>query len=225
MKILKKLIDKARTVKLLGYTVAQYAMFTLFCSFFGFLAENLGKTIIQGIFDSRFMILPFIMPYGLGILAAYLVLGRPSEFRIFGYHFIKGDGKKVKNLRRLLYYIVAFAAITFGEMGYGLLVEATTGKQLWDYSHIPTHITQYTSIITSFLFTTGVYVVMEYIMPAIMRFFEKISSVPVVIIALLLFCLSVADMLFMMIRLFVNGAAKCWWRIEFPWGSKDLVLG
>lgn len=218
---MKKIIETAKTKKILGYTVAQYAMFALFCSFAGFLAENVGRTIVQGIFDSRFMILPFIMPYGLGVLAAYLALGRPSEFRFFGWHFIKGDDKKSRNLRRALYYVTAFAAITLGEMGYGLLVEATTGKQLWNYSDIPTHITQYTSLLTSFLFTSGVFAVMEYLMPAIMRFFERISSDAVVVISLVLFIASVADMLFMMLRLFITGAAKPWWRIDFPWGVKQ----
>ena len=107
-------------------------------------------------------------------------------------------------------------------MGYGLLVEATTGKQLWNYSNIPTHITQYTSLLTSLLFTTGVFAVMEYLMPALMRFFERISSsTAVVVISLSLFVLALADMLFMMLRLFITGTAKAWWRIDFPWGVKQ----
>lgn len=219
---MKKIIETAKTKKILGYTVAQYAMFTLFCSFAGFLTENISRILTQGILDSRFMLLPFIMPYGLGVLAAYLALGRPSEFRFFGWHFIKGDDKKSRNLRRTLYYITAYVMITLGEMGYGLLVEATTGKQLWNYSNIPTHITQYTSLLTSLLFTTGVFAVMEYLMPALMRFFERISSsTAVVVISLSLFVLALADMLFMMLRLFITGTAKAWWRIDFPWGVKQ----
>lgn len=214
---MKAFIDKIRNKKILGYTVAQYTLFGLFCALCGFIAENTGRIITLGNFDSRYMILPFIMPYGLGVLVAYLALGRPSEFRFFGWHFIKGNEKRDRNIRRVLYYIVAFVCITAGEMGYGLLVEATTGKQLWNYSTIPLHITQYTSIPTSFLFTTGVFVVMEYLMPALMRFFDRISSRTIFVISALLFILSFADMIIMMLRLFITGYSKQYWSVNLPW--------
>lgn len=214
---MKGLLDKIRNKKILGYTISQYVLFALFCSLCGFVAENTGRIITLGNFDSRYMLLPFIMPYGLGVLAAYLVLGRPSEFRFFGWRFIKGDGRRDRNIRRVLYFVAAFVCISAGEAGYGLLVEATTGKRLWNYSNIPLHVTQYTSIPTSILFTSGVFVVTEYLMPALMRFFEKISSRAIFVVSAILFVLSFADMIAMMIRLFVTGTAKQFWSVNLPW--------
>ena len=90
----KSVITKVKDKKILEYTISQYVSYTLFCALCGFLAEDIGRMITLGNVDSRYMHMPFIMPYGLGVLVAYLALGRPSEFRIFGWHFIKGDGKK-----------------------------------------------------------------------------------------------------------------------------------
>ncbi len=215
----KSVITKVKDKKILEYTISQYVSYTLFCALCGFLAEDIGRMITLGNVDSRYMHMPFIMPYGLGVLVAYLALGRPSEFRIFGWHFIKGDSKKERNIRRVLYYVFAFCCITFGEMGYGLLVEATTGRQLWNYNDIPLHITQYTSIPTSFLFTTGVFVVMEYFTPAIMRFFDRNSSDATFVFTSIILLLSFTDMIVMMIRLFANGYASQWWSIDLPWAK------
>lgn len=81
-------------VKVFEYTIGQLMMFVIFCAFCGFMVENIGRTIDQGIFDGRYMFLPFIFGYGIGVLIAYLALGRPSGFRIFSVRILKEDTKK-----------------------------------------------------------------------------------------------------------------------------------
>lgn len=43
----------------------------------------------------------------------------------------------------------------FGEMGCGLLFEKVFGIRAWNYENIPTHVTRYTSLITTFGFYDG----------------------------------------------------------------------
>lgn len=133
-------------VKVFEYTIGQLMMFVIFCAFCGFMVENIGRTIDQGIFDGRYMFLPFIFGYGIGVLIAYLALGRPSGFRIFSVRILKEDTKKNKVIRCLLYYLTAFIIITMSEWGFGTLVEAVTGQKLWNYSNMWGHIGRCTRV-------------------------------------------------------------------------------
>ena len=209
-------------IKVFDYTVGQLMMFVLFCGFCGFMAENIGRTIDQGIFDGRYMFLPFILGYGIGVLIAYLALGRPSTFRIFSVRVLKEDTKKNKAIRCLLYYLTAFIIITMSEWGFGTLVEAVTGQKLWNYSNMWGHFGRYASLPTSFGFSLGVFVIMEFIMPSLMKLFGKISNKVTLGIAFTLFCLTFADTLYMLIRLFVMHDSTQHWRIVFPWAKEKI---
>lgn len=210
-------------VKVFDYTIGQLMMFVIFCAFCGFMVENIGRTIDQGIFDGRYMFLPFIFGYGIGVLIAYLALGRPSGFRIFSVRILKEDTKKNKVIRCLLYYLTAFIIITMSEWGFGTLVEAVTGQKLWNYSNMWGHIGRYASLPTSFGFSSGVFVVMEFLMPPLMKLFEKISNKATLGIAFTLLCLMFADTMYMMIRLFVMHDSTQHWRIVFPWAKEKAA--
>lgn len=205
--------------KVFAYTVGQLALYVIFGAFCGYAGETIGRVIDKGIIDGRYMFMPFIFGYGVGVVLAYLVFDRPSNMRLFGLKILPKEGKKNKVFRSVIFYLTAFCIITFCEWGFGALVEAITGQQLWNYNGIPLHFTQYVSLPTSLAFTTGVFVIMEFVTPALMNFFGKILNKKTIIVAFALLALMFADTAFMMLRLFVKGYAPQNWQIILPWAK------
>lgn len=80
--------------------------------------------------------------------------------RFFKFRFFKNKNLKTKILSHVIYFSVIFVFILGGEIAVGMLYEKFAGVILWDYSNIPTHITRYTSIITTLLYGGGVYLLM-----------------------------------------------------------------
>ncbi len=205
--------------KVFAYTIGQLALYAIFGAFCGYAGETIGRVIDKGIIDGRYMFMPFIFGYGVGVVLAYLVFDRPSNMRIFGLKILPQEKKRNKVLRSVIFYLTAFCIITFCEWGFGALVEAITGQQLWNYNGIPLHFTQYVSLPTSLAFTTGVFVIMEFVTPALMKFFEKILNKKTIIVAFALLALMFADTAFMMLRLFIAGHAPQNWQIILPWAT------
>lgn len=142
-------------------------MAAIFVSFLGFAVENLWLSVTQGYMDNRNMCLPFLIGYGIAMLLILWLFGTPKRL-CFGGKIILGKSKTVS---RLIYFAGVMVCICIGEILLGTFVEKTCHFCWWDYTKIPLHITRYTSIPTSMMFSTGVTVFMDRCLEPIYNFF------------------------------------------------------
>lgn len=131
-------------------------------SFLGFVVENIWLSATKGYIDNRNMCLPFLIGYGLAIVAIYLLLGTPKSLRFIG---------KKWNLSRFSYFLVVMLCVSVGEILLGKLVEKTCCFYWWDYTKIPLHITRYTSLPTSAAFSVLIVTFMNGFFEPLYRYF------------------------------------------------------
>ncbi len=140
-------------------------------SFLGFMVENTWTGITQGYMDNRSMCLPFLLGYGLAILAVYLIFGTPIAPRFFRKQILLHS----RFLRFLAYFGIMFLCVSIGEIVLGTLVEKAFGIVWWNYSSLPLHITKYTSVPTSMGFALMITVFMNYCFEPLYSFFMNID--------------------------------------------------
>ena len=126
-------------------------------SFLGYTVENLWLAITKGYIDNRNMILPFLFGYGLALAAIYLVFGTPRDLSILGYEINIANEK----LEVFLCFVIVMVVISLGEILLGKTVEKVCHIKWWDYSNLPLHLTQYTSLFTSIGFTVMIVLFMD----------------------------------------------------------------
>ena len=136
-------------------------------SFLGFIVENISTSISDRKIDNRNMTLPFLLGYGLAILVIYNLFGTPNEPLFWGKEIALDS-----SLFSLLYYFaITFLCVSIGELILGHLIEWTCQIKWWDYSDLPLHVTQYTSIPTSLAFATLITIFMKYLFsPLVCKF-------------------------------------------------------
>ena len=201
--------------RIFGTRVSSLLIICYIAAFCGWLVENLFRLISNGIFDSRHQLLPFLAAYGFGIFVLFFVFGTPTEMRIFKKRILPKPRKWCHALLLLIYYVSVYVLIFFGEMGCGLLFEKVFGIRAWNYENIPTHVTRYTSLITTFGFTTGITLLMHFIFRPALRFFESIPQKVSFYIALILGILIAADWCVMIGSAVVYGHFPDYWSIRF----------
>lgn len=128
-----------------------------FVSFLGFAVENFWIGITKGYIDNRNMIFPFLLGYGLAITLIYLAFGTPHDLKLFGININFSDTR----LESLIYFIIVMLCVSLGEIALGKSVEKLCHIKWWDYSMLPLHITQYTSVFTSIGFTLMIVLFMD----------------------------------------------------------------
>lgn len=205
---------KRRKVTVFGYEVYYFGVAMIIFSFFGFCAENIGRMTVQHVFDCRHQLLPFLFAYGIALLAIYCCLGTPDELKVFGKRIFK-DNTRGKILSHIIYFLVIFAFIMAGEIAVGMLYEKFAGVILWDYSQIPTHITRYTSIITTLLYGGGVYLIMAFAFKPMMKLISKMGRKAAIIIDSTLGTAIIIDFIAMLVIMFVTGAAPEYWSVSW----------
>ena len=114
-----------------------------------------------------------------------------------------------------MYYALVFVLILFGEMSVGLLFDKCFGVQAWDYRNIPLHITRYTSIPTTFGFTTGITLLMHFVFRPVVAFFERLPRKLCFWLALIFGVLIAADYCIMIGGMLVTGHFPDYWSIRF----------
>ncbi|MGN1402828.1 MAG: putative ABC transporter permease [Ruminococcus sp.] len=154
----------------LEYHVDSLIIMAGLIAFLGFCLENIWLLFTKGYIDNRNMTLPFLLGYGLGALAFYLVLGTPGALRITAF----GIGQKTRLQKYLLYYLIAFVSVSVGEILLGTAVEKICGFAYWDYTRLPLHITKYTSVFTSLGFALAITLFMGKCFLPIMDWIAKI---------------------------------------------------
>ena len=200
---------------LFGYDFCYFFVAMIVFSFLGFWVENITRMILIHTFDCRHQTLPFLFAYGLALLAIYVIIGTPGDLRFFNIRIFRQKNKVKKVLSHLLYFLIICAFIFGGEIAVGLIYEEIAGVVLWDYGNIPTHVTRYTSIITTALLGGGVYLLMNFAFRPMMKLVAKMGRRAAIILDSTLGALIVADFLFMIIYTFITGSAPCLWSVTW----------
>ena len=133
------------------FSFYDWCLMILVCSFIGFLIENSWLAVTKGFIDNRNMHLPFLLGYGLSVVACYVVMGLPD------------------NSPDIRYFVGVFLFVSSGEIILGKTVELVCGFFYWDYTRLPLHVTRYTSVFTSLGFAAAITVFMRSAFPRIME--------------------------------------------------------
>ncbi len=159
--------------------------------------------------DNRNMIFPFLVGYGLAVILIYLLFGVPNKLRFFR----KSIQIKSKLLWLVLYFFIVMVCICIGEILLGKLVEKTCHFCWWDYSKIPLHITQYTSIPTSAGFSVLIVIFMHTMFMPLYEYFLSWQDSVLRNTSLLLSILMIGDYLYNTYFMYTKKSMQIRWRI------------
>lgn len=156
----------------INYDIYSLAIMTAIVSFLGFILENIWLMFTKGYIDNRNMGTPFLLGYGILIIGFYLLIGGPQNITLTA-NFITSKFKKY--IKYIIYFFLAMVVVSLCEVLLGQFVEKTFGFEYWNYSHIPMHITKYTSIPTSAGFAFIITFFMGHCFYPILQIVNKIS--------------------------------------------------
>lgn len=211
--------SKKREARIFDYSLWHLLLACVAASGLGFWVENLFRLATKGILDSRHQFFPFLFAYGLAIFVLYAIFGTPQRMRFFGVRLFAAQTKANAARRALVYFLLLFFSIFFGEMGFGLLCERVSGVHFWDYSDIPLHVTRYTSVPTCLLFSAGILLLMRFVFEPLMRQLSRIPLSAARPISIVLCTLIFADFLVMSVCLYAFKMLPEYWSIRFPWAA------
>lgn len=176
-------------------------------SFIGFCVEDIWMIFRYGILDNRNMYLPFLLGYGLLVVAIYYIFGTPRKT------FNKIEIKKPFNY--IVYFLICAFIVSIGELLLGITVEKLLGYSYWDYSTIPFHITKYTSIPTSIGFGLIITLFMNFTYePIRIKISKIVNKIPVIVIILILIVLLI-DFVLSFRTMYLNNGRNIVWLIRF----------
>lgn len=158
-------------------------------SFIGFVVEDIWLALTKGYVNNRNMNLPFLIGYGLAIVAIYMLFGIPSEMKFLNRFPVKAS----RLAKFLLYFVCVMLCISIGEIILGMVTEELCHIEYWNYSLIPLHITKYTSVPTSMGFAVMVTLFMEKAFPLLMDKLNGMDVRVVCIVVCLLLAIMAAD--------------------------------
>lgn len=176
-------------------------------SFLGFVVENIWLAVTKGYIDNRGMCFPFLIGYGIAVVLIYIILGTPDRLRFFR----KSIRVQSRIIRLFLYFVGVMICVCIGEILLGIFVEKTCHFYWWDYSWIPLHITRYTSIPTSIIFSLLITIFMKVFFIPIYRFFQKCNFCVLCILTVLLLTLMTGDFIYNACKMYsMRGMVKRW---------------
>lgn len=179
-------------------------------SFLGFVVENVWLAITKGFMDNRNMCLPFLIGYGLAMVAIYFILGTPTEFALLG----KKLKIKSRYVKLLLYFLAVMLCVSVGEIILGTIVEKTCHIYWWDYTRLPLHITRYTSIPTSMAFSMLITTFMHKFFMPLYEFFQKLDYNDLQVLAGSFMTLMTADFIHNAVRIYRDKEMRSIWKID-----------
>lgn len=147
--------------KRLKHSRCKIGILMIIVSFMGFAVENIWLAVTKGYMNNRNMNLPFLLGYGLAMVAIYILFGIPSEMKFFQRFPVKAS----RLMKYFLYFLCVMICISIGEIILGMVTEKFCHIEYWNYSLIPLHITKYTSVPTSMGFAVMVTLFMEKAFP------------------------------------------------------------
>ncbi len=179
-------------------------------SFGGFVIENVFVALTLGYIDNRSMVLPFLLGYGIAVVAVYLLFGTPSSPRFFGVKLpIKNMAVKI-----IYYFVTAFIFVSIGEWAVGAFVERSFDITWWDYSTLPLNLTKFVSVPTSTGFTLGMMVFMQYLYLPVYNMSKKMDKKLLYALALILAILLLADFAYSGLMMYRTNNFFRIWRID-----------
>ncbi len=185
-------------------------MIAALVSFLGFGVENIWLLMTKGYINNRGMLFPALLGYGLAVIAIFLMFGTPPQMRIFG-HQIRW---KSLALKMLVYFLLAMLCVSIGEIILGTAVEKLCGIYWWDYSRLPLHITQYTSVPTSIGFSALIVMFMRYLFPPLYRYFQTWEDSRLRNVSLALIVPMAVDFVFAGVFMFTRRRIFKWWQLD-----------
>ena len=179
-------------------------------SFLGFVVENVWLSVTKGFMDNRNMCLPFLLGYGLAIIAIYALFGIPADVLLFG----KRLEIKSKLISKMVYFLIVMVCVSVGEIMLGKFVELTCDFYWWDYSRLPLHITRYTTIPTSLGFATMISLFMDYVFIPLQNRFMMWDYYRLEFMAKILMALMIGDFVYNAYKMKKNGNVTTRWKID-----------
>jgi hypothetical protein len=211
----KKEKTPAKSFKIFGVEFVYLYLLGIIFALIGWVAENTAKIVISGSFDSRFHILPFIGIYAIIPFSFHIVFGNPDSIAVFGKKLFKIESKKTVILSNLITYFSICAAVFLGELAVGNAWDFFFGVKLWNYNNLPLHLTQYTSIVSTFGFGTGAYLLFKFMCIPLLKVFKKKIPIKVAFwIVATLGSLIFLDMMRMIASTIILGEAPNFWKVK-----------
>lgn len=193
-----------------AYMLYELGLMIAFVSFLGFLLENAWLAITKGYIDNRNMTMPFLLGYGLAIIAFYVLLGTPEHMMLLGRYKVSGSATE----RAGFYFLCVMVLVSVGEILLGTIMEKVCHIEYWNYSWIPLHITKYTSIPTSIGFATIITLFMGKRFGAIMDVFSKMNQSAVCIVSIILIGILCVDYVCSVYSMYQKRGENFRWRKE-----------
>lgn len=185
-------------------------MIIVVVSFLGFVVENVWLAITKGFMDNRNMNLPFLVGYGMAIMAIFALFGTPMNPWFLGRKF--AIEKKI--VRRLVYFLFVMLCVGVGEILLGTLVEKLCHFYWWDYSRLPLHITRYTTIPTSAGFAVMITIFMEHFFVPLVGYFMTWEIKKLQFIAFGMLVLLMQDFVISAYRMYKDKKMTKKWEID-----------
>ena len=175
-------------------------------SFIGYCFENILMLLRYSVLDNRNMFLPFLLGYGLFVVAIYHLIGLPKKL------FNKYDSSISTNF--IIYLIICFVLVSIGEIILGSYVEHIGHFYYWDYTSIPMHFTRYTSVPTSLGFSLIITLFMCFVfLPLQNRVEKKAKKIPLFVL-LFAFIILLIDLNVSFKRMKLNEGHNTIWSIN-----------
>lgn len=174
------------------YKPAEIGIMMVIVSFLGFSAENIWLIITNGYINNRNMNLPFLLGYGVAMLAIYLLFGVPSQMIFFSKFSVKAS----RRIKIALYFLCVMICVSVCEIILGVVTERFCSIEYWNYEWLPLHITKYTSIPTSVGLAAMVTFFMDRIFPPLMNEIARVDGKVIHVAALVLITVLVIDFIY-----------------------------
>lgn len=204
-----------KRLKLFGVEVVYIYLFGIWVAHVGWLVENLVKLVNHGYIDDKFHFLPFISPYALIAFAFHIALRDPDDLVLFGKRIFKVQTTKTKIWSNILSFLLICLFVFLGELAVGNLWEIFFNVRLWDYHSWPLNVTRYTSIVSTFGFGAGAYLIFRFIYKPMMKLIRtKVNFKVAKIITLTLGIAIIIDTSVLMFTLAFYNDVPHYWHIQ-----------
>lgn len=135
---------------------------------------------------------------------------------MFGKKLFKSNDKKSKLLSNMITLFAIYMFVFLGELAVGNMWDMFFGVELWNYSSMPLHVTQYAGLIPTLGYGTGAYLLFRFgYMPALKVVRKKVNYNVAKWITLILGSMIVLDTLRMSLYIIIFNEAPMLWRIYF----------
>lgn len=190
--------------------ICVYGVMIAVIAFLGYITENTWLAITKGYIDNRNMNAPFLLGYGVMVLAIYFLFGTPQNLADWGIMRYIPEGAA----SYLFYYVLSFLLVSVGEILLGTTVEKICGIEYWNYEWIPFHLTKYTSLPTSVMFAGIITFFMSNLFDPIMRGLLKMDPQRIKVISVVLTTLLVWDFIASFHKMYQKQDFNLIWKYE-----------